>query len=309
MDEPSAALASPKPPVSKSRRYISPGLFLVGLLLFGLPWVDVSWQGRKSVSQSGYQAVYGGVWLHGDFQKSAEKQRGKPPPLFDSALLLAVYAAFLLAGIFFGINADSPQDRAVASWCCAACALACIGIQSAIGLPLDRQLREMLAEQGELELLGEERGATAAASAIDVRHTLWFWSSIGVLVGAAAASVVFRDRDFGDPPRGVGTGLFVLVGLLGIGMAVGVMIGFLNGEAVEKRWQIRSTRPRRGSIIPARPAVVADVRRSETSDRPSRATSAAEPAPCWPSTPHDVSRESAGNGRPTPGRRTRSIAG
>jgi hypothetical protein len=308
MAEPSAAVASPAPPASKTRRYISPGLFLLGLVLFGLPWVDVSYEGRKAVSQSGYLAVYGGVWLHGDFQESAERQRGKPPPLFDSALLMAVYAALLLAGIFFGMNADSPQGRAVASWCCAACALACIGIQSAIGLPLDRQLREMLAQEGELERLDEEHGAIAA-TAIDIRHTAWFWSSIGVLVGAAAAAVVFRDRDFGDPPRGVGTGLFVLVGCLGIGMAVGVMIGFLEGEAVEKRWQIRTTKPRRGAIIPARPAAVADARRSAASVPPRRATSAAVPALCWPSTPLDASRKSAGSDHPRPDRRSRSADG
>src|SRR5947207_3968950 len=67
----------PAPPAV--RRWLSPGSFALAGIMFFLPWLDVSCNGRSVLTQTGLQACTGDVSLAKEFQEMKDKQAPAAP--------------------------------------------------------------------------------------------------------------------------------------------------------------------------------------------------------------------------------------
>jgi hypothetical protein len=178
----SEAGAIPRAPV-RWWRPVSPALFLLALIAFPLPWVEVSCDGGPGLgkkvlaSQSGMQAIWGGAKLSPvlegrrtdiearlieDAKKRSKRNRatGRGAPqaaggdLIDSDALeyaapaMMCYPVFLLLGILFGFFSTRPATRCVMAGGFGGLALLMIVIQTSLGFPVERATGRLIGGAG-----------------------------------------------------------------------------------------------------------------------------------------------------------------
>jgi hypothetical protein len=185
---------------------LSPSFFAVALLLFPLPFVEVSCRDRAVSSQSGLQAVYGGFSVDPFLKAAAEGEanaRGIDPrqAKLAPAPLMIVYPLFLIAGAVLSLLLV-PSRRRVVAGVFAGLGLACLVAQSVLGWPLVRNLLHHLAEA---PTVGRD-AAFMTAALVQTQLTVWFWLSVVALAlaGIAPTAESWLRRALTAPARAGG---------------------------------------------------------------------------------------------------------
>lgn len=170
------------------------------LVLFFLPWIDVSCSGRPVARQSGAQVCVGEFTVAPGLDQQqggrlADRQRGEAPPWSLLACLygasLAMSAAALVCAltcVALGAWGSAGQAHCVALACLGAC-WALLTAFLLAGSPAEGRLAEAMEhlqqEQGRMQRgggLGAEIGANLGAALVNVqvRYTPWLWLSWGL---------------------------------------------------------------------------------------------------------------------------------
>ena len=180
-------------------RVASPSMLIAALVLFCLPWVNVSCRTPDGevleISQTGLQAALGKstVSMHGEDGTvrvgdsfldgpnalAGDNDFGAPrtPGDIDAAPLLLVYAVVLIAGAIAGFVVPTDQPRMAAVGGCGAAAAALLILQLVAGFPLTSDIPVEMATTTQLQ----------------TSYSLWFWLS--VLVTLAVPAVVFLEHN------------------------------------------------------------------------------------------------------------------
>lgn len=202
-------------------RIVRYSTLLLALLLFPLPWVEVSCSppgggGGLAVTQSGLQAAYGGRSLAPFAEKytaevgremakagAPRQQRGEAdkgnvvekrlPP----APLMLLFPLIVASGLGISFTRLPAAGRVAGT--AAALALALMLVQAAIGFPVPNQLAEEMARQAVASATHDGANAGAAAVAaplmLTVRLTGWFWlAAVSLAAGAATPLVEWAVR-------------------------------------------------------------------------------------------------------------------
>ncbi|MBI3409238.1 MAG: DUF4339 domain-containing protein [Planctomycetes bacterium] len=151
-DSPARAPTGPKSEFPG--RLITPGFFVIALLMFFLPWIEVRCNGFPVISQSGLQASVGAYseTLFFAQEKQNRAQMGMGFRLVDDekapvAPLLLLYGAIVLAGIVLGLVLRAGTGRMAALGSCGAVAFFLMIIQLSIGFPIAKQVAKANADQ------------------------------------------------------------------------------------------------------------------------------------------------------------------
>jgi hypothetical protein len=148
-DDVAVALPARRPPSEWPRRLTAPLSFLVPLLFFLLPWIDVHCNRFTLIRQSGLQScfgVYSRSLLYADRVHEA-RRNGAPveEPQPAPAVLSIVFALLLVAGLVLGLALRLGLLRGLFVGSCALAALAALGLQTGQGFPLEREVEKALA--------------------------------------------------------------------------------------------------------------------------------------------------------------------
>ena len=190
------------------RRPLMANTLWPALLLFFLPWTNLSCNDRVLIRQSGFQSCYGGAtptaYLQGMMERNGDpaKRKGGPDSLPLSPLSW-MFALCLATGIVSGLGcmiALATRLRIVAIalehvalLAGSACFLLLV-VQMVFGFPLERQLhqenektrqqrkqdRDARAQFGDPNRGFDEAGALAADAlvGIDVQYSVWLWATL-----------------------------------------------------------------------------------------------------------------------------------
>jgi len=232
--------------------------FLAFVLVLGfLPWVEVSCSGPKQVAldvkftQSGYQAVYGGLDAPPGIEEAVQKKSRrlmesreslekrfafeKSDLLMGCSPALAVFFAAVAATLLAGLALPTGKTRMVIMLLLLAVAAAAFLVQRGLGLPLERRMSHAIAE---MMAADEDQGLVAALS-ISSARTGWFWASLLLVLAAAGVELVVSSvwKSPGKPAHAA-VALLVLIAFLILG-TVGSAFGLVTqvsriSEAKEK---------------------------------------------------------------------------
>jgi len=179
------------------------GTLVAALILFFLPWMEVSCAGQKFITQNGVQSVLnkfspadhlkelGGM---AEMHESTRLKGTKDGDFGDEAgySILAGVALFtVVAALGTGLGRNSRQTCGLL----AAIALACLGIQAMIGFPLKSAAAKMMDEAMKNNparspgMEAQEEMAKAMFGkmfSVNVDYTPWFYGEL-VLLGVATA--------------------------------------------------------------------------------------------------------------------------
>ena len=178
-------------------RMASPSMLIAALVLFCLPWVNVSCRTPDGdvleISQTGLQAALGKstVAIHGkdgtvrvgdsvlDRPDAVADDFGAPRTGsdVDAAPLLLLHATVLIAGAIAGFVISTDQLRMAAVGGCGAAAAALLILQVVAGFPLTSDIPTEVSNSTQLE----------------TSYSLWFWLSL--LVTIAVPAVVFLEHN------------------------------------------------------------------------------------------------------------------
>lgn len=190
-------------------RLVSPSTFLLALLLFPLPWVDIACPGLKpetpkalkesgvppsvyepflpqsgSVSiwtQSGLQAAFGERWSLIEQEPSDfGEQRAKQWKRIDQALTarlhgspwMALYPFILLAGILAGLGMRMGGRRRMGIAGCAITSLLLVFVQTRIGFPVEQAYWSI---PWEAVLDDPQSAPKRPEDHLAIEYTAWFW--------------------------------------------------------------------------------------------------------------------------------------
>jgi hypothetical protein len=182
-------------------RFGSPAALLLALLFFPLPWVQIRCDRpigdsgtRTLVEQSGLQAAYGSYSENPILQtapfetqrKAAQERILAKDGAVARSLWMALYALFLVTGIFAGCLVWNHRLRSALLIGCSALAAVVLFIQVRVGFPLEQALPETVATQVSL---GQRVGIEISApTLLETRYTGWFWLSIVAVLGSLVAA-------------------------------------------------------------------------------------------------------------------------
>lgn len=169
-------------------RFGSPSFLVLALLMFPLPWINVSCKGTKVGSQSGLQAAYGGFSTKVPERKTS---KSKDRPSFWSPWML-IYGILIVAGVAAGYKLHSHSKRLLIMTGITSCAFLCLLIQVMIGFPPERVVQSIMKEVQDVEAKQEARAASdryvygsetntlldfdlTGLAMLDFRFTLWFY--------------------------------------------------------------------------------------------------------------------------------------
>jgi hypothetical protein len=193
-----------RPPGQFPGRLISPGFFLLSLLLFLLPWVDVRCDHVFVVaSQSGLQACIGDysestLAINERLQKGNEllpfnpqEERLKP------AVLLIIYALLLLAGLIAGLAIPVGKIRLAALASCAGLAFSLLVAQVAVGFPIKEPVARANVRQqqnpmppGIIMPPGPFGPAPVAGHRLTTEYTAVFWLAFLFTLGPVGGLLI-----------------------------------------------------------------------------------------------------------------------
>lgn len=209
------------------RRLFTCPLLWPGVLLFFLPWVDLSCSQRTLARQTGLQTTYGAYTLDPKFDKALGVERGlgiQRPKADDRAgwsVLSIMYIVFLVIGGFFGFVCIFFVLFRVRTFAAAlhlfslglgCAAFAALALQMIVGFPIERHAKEHIEKaqqrrnqqfglrpmpEPELELLE-----------LDTHYSSWLWSSAVLAFFAApmfllefSVLLILSIRHFRRPRR------------------------------------------------------------------------------------------------------------
>jgi hypothetical protein len=140
----------PRPQPQFPGRLISPGFFLLLVITFLLPWVDVRCNGFTIVSQSGLQACFGG-YSEGAMLNDPGMRNGprvqRDRSQIKAAPLMIVYGVAILAGLIAALALPVGLVRmGIVGTCAVAGFLLAIG-QLIVGFPIAAEVAKANAEQ------------------------------------------------------------------------------------------------------------------------------------------------------------------
>jgi len=197
LDAPAPRPARP-PAKSSPLRFVSPGTFGAAILLFFLPWTQVTCNGptgaAQLATQTGFEAALGDVSPGAELVRLREldeaqggakgpaanpmgmrlpaagkKERTKP------AHILWGYAGLLALGAVGPVWVAKRRDRGMAVLLLAGLALGVLGVLMASGFPLDTAVAEQ---------------QPGAKKTMVFSYLPSFWGSVAVLVAALAVGVL-----------------------------------------------------------------------------------------------------------------------
>ncbi|MDB4265349.1 hypothetical protein N9891_01225 [bacterium] len=129
--------------------------FAGALFLFFVPWLDFQCSGKTMITQSGFQAVYGGGSVDPQFESASKKDsekekkdgKKKGPGM---AYLLGVAFVAIVAGLIVSLFMfrKSAAKSKIAS-ALAALALILIALQMMLGFPMEQEITKSMAEQND----------------------------------------------------------------------------------------------------------------------------------------------------------------
>jgi hypothetical protein len=189
--------------------FISPGFLALSLGLAACPWVEVRCEGgaaggRTFASQSGYQAVYGGVSVdplleanaRGEVERArrldgkSARRRKDPDPSTDPAPLVGAGLLALVLALLCSLTILPTGPRVAFIVIFTGIGLVCLTVQLAIRFPLEKQLMKRIEELRARELDStNDEAATLAAAMFTVRCSAWFWVSLTSALAAIVAAI------------------------------------------------------------------------------------------------------------------------
>jgi hypothetical protein len=171
---------------------------LTALILFLLPWTNVTCAGQRVATQTGLQAAYGGVSEAQPETTGPIKTTSKAKDEnLAAAWLVAIAGILVLAGVAVSLQALVRNVApAVAPGLLAGVALLLLGIQAIVGFPIGEGLDELSAQ-----IKGELR-APGAGNPISIDRTPWFWLE---LIALAVPVFLFwnEKKKLAGPPEGL----------------------------------------------------------------------------------------------------------
>jgi hypothetical protein len=154
------------------KRHLSASAMLLALLLFPLPWINLSCgehtpgKARKvyfTATQSGFQATYGGAsYQQGTMTERQARAKAGRRQEKGGAPLLVIYAILLAVGIVASFKMKAGVHRLKTQATSSAAALAVLLAQMALGFPLEPE--NVQREPDPLYHLF-----------LDVNYTVWFY--------------------------------------------------------------------------------------------------------------------------------------
>jgi predicted Zn finger-like uncharacterized protein len=270
---------SPTPPVAavapRGWRFVS-SPWVVMVFLFGfLPWSEVSCNSREfnfSLTQSGYQALYGGVStppaLEAMIAEQQAKQARMPLSRDELASKLRIEQSYLANAspflvVFWGANlallaivCSSPLGAWRLGFVLPLCGVMVIVlvIHACLGLPIERRIGEIAAE-----LVHKDHSAEMFVLALKCNKTVWFWltlASLGLFALTEPLLNWLRSERWGGwlVPAGITAGAAMLA-VSGVviqfslhSMIVGNLedrVASLRKTEEEKRQQVETDRRKR----------------------------------------------------------------
>ena len=193
-------------------KLVSPAFFLLSILMFLLPWVDVRCNGFTAATQSGLQSCFG------TFSEAvgAGDMRLQNQPGFamnnhvDAAPLMWFYGLLLLAGLILGLALPIGMARLTALASCAIVAFVLAVIQLSIGFPIgdlvnranaNGMLQQQLRQQPmpmPVPIFGPRAGQP---NLVWVSTTPWFWLGILTTLGVTGGLMIEHKLIFADKRR------------------------------------------------------------------------------------------------------------
>jgi HEAT repeat protein len=188
-------------------------LLVLALITLPLPWVELRCSaepmaGKTLASQSGFQAIYGGITPHPVLQAEVEAERIRrkqlgfwPPPLgniefdfpYSFAPLLLAFSILLIFAALGGFFMRPLRLRTAVVGVPAGLAFLLLLVQVGVGFPLERQVKTVIAKAVAGHRLDMPPGlGFAVALAYDVRYTPWFW--VCVLANVAGLMALGLER-------------------------------------------------------------------------------------------------------------------
>jgi hypothetical protein len=184
------------------RRLFTCPLLWPGLLLFFLPWVDLSCAPRTIATQTGLQTTYGAYTLDPKFEKVMRLDRAG---LLDNALrpkaddrapwsvLSIIYIVFLFMGAFFGFVGVFFVLFRVRTFAAAmhlfslglgSAAFIAIALQMMIGFPIQRHAQEHVqkAMERNRQVIGMRPVPPQELELLELEthYSVWLWISAGL---------------------------------------------------------------------------------------------------------------------------------
>jgi hypothetical protein len=167
--------------------------FVLALLLFPLPWVQVSCvQTNKTIAtQSGFEAIYGG--MSSPMEKAAQRakdellsnlrkqgvkvnesqfasQASEDGPDSHWSFLMLLFLFVVLGGIIANVVIRVPKQRRLMALGCGGLLVLLLLLQMVIGFPLADSVADAVGKNAT-----DTAALAAAASMIDVGYTAWYW--------------------------------------------------------------------------------------------------------------------------------------
>jgi hypothetical protein len=178
-------------------RLISPSSFILVLLLFPLPWVELSCHGPMGsltvASQSGLQACWGGYSVINVNDQGFGRRPVNPPaanvanPKVASAPLMVIFILLVLLGLIFGLALPIGWFRFSMVAGCSGLAILLLLIQIGTGFPFAKSAREVQDQQRMQQnnvRLGQPQFGNAplpplqAGQRLEVHTTPWLWLAL-----------------------------------------------------------------------------------------------------------------------------------
>jgi hypothetical protein len=173
---------------------------LSALILFLLPWTNVTCAGQRVATQTGLQASWGGVTPGAGVEQSQTTTvdfHTHDSDLAPSALIAIALAIVVAAAVIALLVAFHKPAPAMEPGLLAIGALVLLGLVAAIGFPLDDMINGELARRPPRDGGFEQAMGNAVRSSFVVERTPWFWLE---LVALAVPSALYLWRRFGQGP-------------------------------------------------------------------------------------------------------------
>jgi hypothetical protein len=196
-------------------------MLLFSTVLLFLPFIEVSCHDRVVVTQSGIEAIYGGVstksLLKETAMKSSRSDRSDMPQLDPKSkkevdkgtvrpcLAIAfVSVAALLTGVL-GLIAPLGETRCKWMMLAVALCLVVVCVQMSVGFPIKNELVKRLAEKESPPGSPGAAGDAFAAMMFSVNYTVWFWLWLLVIASSLVPLTIdlfqLRVRKSAASPR------------------------------------------------------------------------------------------------------------
>ena len=169
-------------PVS-SRRHLPASAMLSALVLFSLPWINLSCgqhtpgkgtEIKFTATQSGFQAIYGDAnFYQGTMTQAQTRDKAGGQRDSKGAPLMGLNVTLLAVGIVSSFTINGRVSRLKTLAVCSAGALALLLVQMAIGFPLGGNVG-----------VGSHSSPMYPNEFLDVYYTVWFWLALAATAAA-----------------------------------------------------------------------------------------------------------------------------